>query len=430
MRVESFEHHNFGQEGGRRFSDRTLNDGRTALAESTAWHAAKNGALPVLAAGLMAIAVPGAVLSLLFGASTHPFHTLDASNANRYDLRPTSVQSEERADAWGVNASSYRIVCDTQASARATTQRKRGSASLPKSSTVSVRTTQRNAARTQSLAYSASDTIADIVTEIGMISPPDAQAPQELEGHFLGGDERSHAIVAYPDKQDASMSGTPLADDTGTPPLLTTEEAAELDPRKIAVPPAADTSLEKDGWPSKNDSAFNYARPTSTWASNPKMGAGEFYPNINKKAVSASDATQGVAGPEASFSFAYPLKRMTVTSYFGWRKSYGRIHYGIDLRASMDTPVYASARGTVTWYTKPKGTGTYGRVIELNHGEGFTTVYAHLNSVSVSSGDHVEKGDLIGYSGKTGANAPHLHFEIRHKGIPYNPFMGYLKLPN
>ena len=67
--------------------------------------------------------------------------------------------------------------------------------------------------------------------------------------------------------------------------------------------------------------------------------------------------------------------------------------------------------------------GGYGYIVEINHGRGYTTRYAHLSKILVSAGQRVAKGDLIGRMGSTGnSTGPHLHFEIRKNGTPLNPF--------
>jgi len=110
-----------------------------------------------------------------------------------------------------------------------------------------------------------------------------------------------------------------------------------------------------------------------------------------------------------------------LTSPWGWRNlGFGaEFHYGIDLANSTGTPVVASADGIIT-YAAPLS--TYGNCIIVTHsinGEVFTTVYAHLSSIQVSTGQMVSKGQTIGLMGSTGrSTGPHLHFEI-HNG-PWN----------
>ncbi|MCL5795027.1 MAG: M23 family metallopeptidase [Patescibacteria group bacterium] len=99
-----------------------------------------------------------------------------------------------------------------------------------------------------------------------------------------------------------------------------------------------------------------------------------------------------------------------------------RGHTGIDMVEGVGTPVYASKSGKVIETTGNWG-GGYGNSIELDHGSGQTSRYAHLSEFAVGVGDYVSQGQLIGYSGNTGwSTGPHLHFEARQNGSPFNPF--------
>lgn len=94
-------------------------------------------------------------------------------------------------------------------------------------------------------------------------------------------------------------------------------------------------------------------------------------------------------------------------------------HKGIDFTASTGTPVYATGDGIVTsaYYS-----GSYGNVIFLNHGYGYQSRYAHLNTFNIKVGQHVKRGEIIGYVGNTGrSQAPHLHYEVIYKHNHIDP---------
>lgn len=112
----------------------------------------------------------------------------------------------------------------------------------------------------------------------------------------------------------------------------------------------------------------------------------------------------------------YPVSG-SISSGFGLR---GReFHTGIDIRASMRTPVRATANGTVSY---AGWRGGYGLTVVLRHNFGFSTVYAHLSKISVNVGERVERGDIIGYTGMTGyTTGPHLHYEVRMNDKPVDP---------
>jgi murein DD-endopeptidase MepM/ murein hydrolase activator NlpD len=97
----------------------------------------------------------------------------------------------------------------------------------------------------------------------------------------------------------------------------------------------------------------------------------------------------------------------------------GAFHSGIDIDAPYGTPVRAAAEGDVTG--APMGTG-YGREVEIDHGHDVLTVYGHLSATAVVPGQHVTRGEVIGYIGQSGrATGPHLHYEVRVHNVPVNP---------
>lgn len=123
------------------------------------------------------------------------------------------------------------------------------------------------------------------------------------------------------------------------------------------------------------------------------------------------------------FMWPLPAANNVITCKYGMRthpvtKKY-KLHSGIDLRCSTGTKVYAANAGTVTTSGYSSAWGNY---IIINHGGGYTTLYAHLKSRNVSKDAKVKQGDVIGYSGNTGySTGPHLHFEINKNGSPYDP---------
>jgi murein DD-endopeptidase MepM/ murein hydrolase activator NlpD len=97
-----------------------------------------------------------------------------------------------------------------------------------------------------------------------------------------------------------------------------------------------------------------------------------------------------------------------------------KMHTGCDFSAPKGTPIYATGDGTVRMVeTQLDG---YGKEIEIDHGFGYITKYAHLEKFNVRVGQKVKRGELIGYSGNSGAStAPHLHYEVIHDGKKVNP---------
>ncbi|HEX7118683.1 MAG TPA: M23 family metallopeptidase [Longimicrobiales bacterium] len=97
-----------------------------------------------------------------------------------------------------------------------------------------------------------------------------------------------------------------------------------------------------------------------------------------------------------------------------------RPHEGVDIAAAAGTPVLAAAKGRVTYAGR---NGDYGWMVEIDHGHGLVTRYAHmLKRPTVSRGQRVERWQKIGEVGATGlASAPHLHYEVLKNGVPTNP---------
>jgi murein DD-endopeptidase MepM/ murein hydrolase activator NlpD len=115
---------------------------------------------------------------------------------------------------------------------------------------------------------------------------------------------------------------------------------------------------------------------------------------------------------------------MALASGFGMRihpiYKVRKMHSGIDFAASIGTPIYATADGKVT-DLEVKFSG-YGKSIVIDHGFGYKTRYAHMHEFAVRNGEHVKRGDLIGYVGNTGTStAPHLHYEVLINGTQVDP---------
>lgn len=112
-----------------------------------------------------------------------------------------------------------------------------------------------------------------------------------------------------------------------------------------------------------------------------------------------------------------------VASGFGERQDpingEGAFHSGIDIDAPWGTPVRAAGDGVVSDASLGSG---YGREVSIDHGHDVMTVYGHLSSAAVIPGEHVTRGQVIGYVGQTGrATGPHLHYEVRVRNVPVNP---------
>lgn len=109
-----------------------------------------------------------------------------------------------------------------------------------------------------------------------------------------------------------------------------------------------------------------------------------------------------------------------VTSEYGYRSQFGRMHYGIDLDLNIGDTIRAAFEGIVRIVNCD--TFGYGKYIVLRHNNGVETVYAHLSKYLVNREQKIQSGQPIGLGGNTGRGTnPHLHFEIRYLGLALNP---------
>lgn len=138
---------------------------------------------------------------------------------------------------------------------------------------------------------------------------------------------------------------------------------------------------------------------------------------------SALDRLDKVRRVVRTIPLANPAPGMPVTSLYGIRRDpiigTAAFHSGVDFRAHIGQSVVATATGTVT---RAGSNGGYGNMVEIDHGNGFSTRYAHLSRISAREGDKVKYGTVIGEAGNTGrSTGPHIHYEVREKGRPLNP---------
>lgn len=126
-----------------------------------------------------------------------------------------------------------------------------------------------------------------------------------------------------------------------------------------------------------------------------------------KKALAAAEAAR-----KATEKWVMPIAGATFTSGYGMR--WGRMHEGDDFATPVGTPLAAMSTGTVTFAGQESG---YGNKVEIEYWDGTVSYYAHMNSITVSVGQQVAPGDVVGSSGNTGhSTGPHLHLEIHPDG--------------
>jgi murein DD-endopeptidase MepM/ murein hydrolase activator NlpD len=126
-------------------------------------------------------------------------------------------------------------------------------------------------------------------------------------------------------------------------------------------------------------------------------------------------------------SLSWPLEA-AISSEYGWRKDpftgVEHFHHGVDFAAEEGTKIYAPLSGKVLRSEYQEG---YGNLVEVDHGNGIITLYAHNKENMVETGDRIEKGSVLAVVGSTGrSTGPHLHFEVKRNGEKIDP-LGVLR---
>lgn len=140
--------------------------------------------------------------------------------------------------------------------------------------------------------------------------------------------------------------------------------------------------------------------------------------------VPSTKPSGGNTGSTNTAKWKVPIRYTRFSSPFGYRThpKTGKwaMHYGVDLAAPTNTPIYASRAGTVSVAAyQHNGAGHY---VQINHGDGYRSIYMHMTRYVVKPGQNVSQGQLIGYCGSTGlSSGPHLHFGISLNGTYVNP---------
>ena len=147
-------------------------------------------------------------------------------------------------------------------------------------------------------------------------------------------------------------------------------------------------------------------------------------PTTVPKAPSNPNGPDTETGVVGGISWKVPISYTAFTSPFGWRihpiSGTSKFHYGVDLAAPTGRPIYATRSGTVD--TAAYQAGGAGNYVQINHGDGYRSIYMHMTHYIVYPGQYVSQGQVIGYCGSTGGSTgPHLHFGISYNGSYVNP---------
>ena len=153
-------------------------------------------------------------------------------------------------------------------------------------------------------------------------------------------------------------------------------------------------------------------------------GLSQLLDDRNDKLVTLENVLMQAQLSKRMFPSVAPVHSGWMSSNFGWRidpfTGKEAMHEGVDFVVPVGTPVYASAGGIVSYAAL--NLDGYGKMVEIDHGNGIVTRYAHNSKLLVKVGQMVKRGQEISLSGDTGrSTGPHLHFEVRYKGVAQNP---------
>ena len=254
-----------------------------------------------------------------------------------------------------------------------------------------------------------------------------------VEAYVHPGGDWLDQVVSSSDSTEAALRTALLADVTGSRADVADQLRASEDDLEAAEDDAEAAQAAADQ--RRADAEASLAELEAARAAQAELRAGleariaDFHAEADALAASEADLTARILAastpaeggdaadaPASASGLIWPVSG-TVTSGFGWR--WGKMHQGIDIAAPSGSPVWAANDGTVIF---AGWDGGYGQNIVVDHGGGFTTVYAHNSSILVGAGQSVSRGQQIGAVGCTGScTGPHVHFETRLGGVPYDP---------
>ncbi len=208
--------------------------------------------------------------------------------------------------------------------------------------------------------------------------------------------------------------------------------------RKLANLPIIDEDTRKlgtGGFSKKKNNELDYLLPDEVDLDYIKSELDFIHRTLNLEHISYSEI-ENVLNDNLEYFLHYPaiypvkLDKLNLSSRYGYRidpfSKRKKFHDGDDFSADIGTDVIATANGTVK---VSKRNGSFGNYIEIDHGNGYLTVYGHLHNRNVKVGDKVLRGDKIGEVGNTGrSTAPHLHYEILYNKKHINPKNNYFQI--
>ncbi len=248
-----------------------------------------------------------------------------------------------------------------------------------------------NDARRQELVTKQAQLQTDIEAACALI----AQMEQSAEDY--------EEILAQEEQTQAEIQSLIIQKETELAEAKAREEAARM--AALAAQQAAEQAAQQQAPPSEDGGTDSAGDGAADEGSADEGSADE-----------GGGSSEGSGSSGSGAWMIWPSYTRYLTDYYGPRPVHpvtgqSTFHDGIDIGASYGSSIYAAAGGTVIM---AKESGGYGNCVMISHGNGYTTLYAHMSSISVSYGQSVSQGQVIGLVGATGrVTGPHLHFEVR-----------------
>jgi murein DD-endopeptidase MepM/ murein hydrolase activator NlpD len=244
------------------------------------------------------------------------------------------------------------------------------------------------------------------------LAPPEDNTLWTVKTHTVkDGDTLSAIAAQYAIDVDTILSANPNIDETIHPG----DELKILPEKGVFYVVKAGDNLWRIG---QNHNLTVEAIVKANQKANDQIEVGEsiFIPGARFARTRTESRTQSVVSRAGGSRFSWPAGG-ELSSFFGSR--WGGTHTGIDIANETGAPVTASSSGQVIWVGQKGG---YGTTVMINHGNGYVTLYGHLDNYFVTRGQYVRQGQRIATLGNTGqSTGPHLHFEILHNGDPLDP---------
>lgn len=227
----------------------------------------------------------------------------------------------------------------------------------------------------------------------------------------------AHYRVRPGDSVDSIASQAGISVDTLVQVNQLTDPAHLANGQPLVVPPVDGSMVKVDPNQSLASLATGFGLDTAELRAVNGLGLTAtlprelFVPAETKRRGQAKDRPDHNGGRQHLVRFGWPTQGIIT-------QGFSQYHPGIDIANQFGTPEVAADTGKVAF----AGWGSYGIYVEIDHGNGFHTIYGHMSAVLVTTGQMVAKGERIGLMGATGiATGNHLHFEIRFQGAPQSP---------